>query len=179
MKTIAILGLSGVGKTTLISQFIINNPEFLHVQASSLLRNRLSKVEHDELRLQNKGKILDNQKIIVDEFLKFLKKNKEHDIIFDGHSVINTDKEIIKIPPSIFRDIGVNNIIFVSADPQRIYKQRLIDLKRTRAMQSLEAIGYTQNMAADHAKFIAKEIGVKFAIYDIDQTPEIFSDIKC
>jgi len=109
-QIIAVFGLSGVGKSTLINDFIKHSPEWTHLQAGQLIKDELKKVDHDKLRLEGNEAILKNQYLMIDAFWREIDMKQLSSIIFDGHSIIDTGTDILDIPVDIIRALRPNKL---------------------------------------------------------------------
>lgn len=160
---IAVFGISGVGKSTLIEGFIKDHPEYAHIQAGTLIRQALKNIPRDKLRIADTDTIIKNQHLLIDEFWKEIKENCYSSIIFDGHSIIDTGAVLIEIPISIIEAIKPQKIIFIQDEPQHIFLRRKADMTRQRAEKSLEQIKEEQDRAIKQARYYAETIKIPFA----------------
>jgi adenylate kinase len=156
VKVIAVFGLSGVGKSWLISRFANGNP-VAHVQASQLLREAKAALSgsvttSEELRT---GAVLDNQALLVRAFSAKI-ANATQPIIFSGHCVVDDGNQLLEIPAEVIAALSVSGLIFVQSQPTAIVERRLKDITRTRPARSVEEIEFHQNRAmsvcAEYAK---------------------------
>jgi adenylate kinase len=159
---IVVFGISGVGKSSAISNFIQGHPEWAHVQAGKLLQNKMPETAYDDLRLGTDEKILKNQNLLVSAFDEYLKTTSHSKIIFDGHSVIDSGQDFFKVPPSIIKKLYPQKIIFIFSEPEKIVKQREKDPSRSRPIYSLEKTTEFQKISLNHAKAIANELDIPF-----------------
>lgn len=171
-RRIALLGLSGVGKSTLIARLNKRMP-VLHLQASALIKAeqayRAQQPEDSEsLRL---GTVVNNQVLMIAAFRRAT-ANAQLPIVFDGHSVIDGRDGLLEIPASVFADLALDAILYMSADPHVIAGRRLADTGRDRPARDAEALAEHQRVAEDAARRIAGQIGCTFipiADGDIDR----------
>lgn len=162
MRTIAIFGVSGVGKTTLIRQFIGDGREYAHLQAGTLIKRALKTIPRDQLRVATPDQIIKNQFLLIDEFWKEIEEYKYSTVIFDGHSIVDNNQEIIKIPTNVIKGLKPQEIIFVEDEPKYIHERRTGDQSRQRADISIAEIEKHQDLAKRQAESYAHEIGIPF-----------------
>lgn len=160
IKVIAIVGISGVGKSTLIRQVQARQP-LLHLQASDLikaeqLRQRSNASSSEELRL---GPVLDNQQLLISGFFAAI-VGFAGLIVFDGHAVIFGESTATEIPSTVFGRIGCQAIIVIEAEPTTIRAQRMRDVARPRPDVTEAELARQQA----HAKDVAAKIAAEFAI---------------
>jgi adenylate kinase len=119
MFVLAIVGLSGVGKSTLISELEKALP-LRHFTASELIKSefalRRSEVAtSEELRL---GPVVGNQVLLASAFARCT-EGLEGIVVLDGHVVIDGASGLVDIPASVFGDLGVQHMLFIRAVPMR------------------------------------------------------------
>lgn len=158
IKNIAVFGVSGVGKSTLIKSFILNEPSWGHIQAGELIKSELKNTAHDKLRAVSSEVLIKNQFLIVDAFWREIDDKKLSKIIFDGHSIIDTGAETIKVPTDIIKALKPTKLVFIKADPKIILDRRLKDTSRDRPILSIQKINEQQDMALEQFKLYAKEL---------------------
>jgi len=155
-----VFGISGVGKTTLIKEFISNHPGYKHVQAGDLLGEVFKNKVRDNLRRASEDEILSNQYILVEQFKKFIHEYKEENIIFDGHSIIDSGQNIIRIPADIFEKMDPYKIIFIWGNAVDINSNRMHDPKRSRPNLDAEIIDQHQEIAYAQAKIVSTKLRI-------------------
>lgn len=164
-SVIAVFGISGVGKTTLIKRFLEAHSQFSHLQAGTLIKRALQNIPRDQLRITTPEQIIENQYSLVEEFWKDIEAHQRSSIIFDGHSIIYNDQRVIEIPVEIINALKPQKIIFVEDDPERILKRRNSDTSRKRNQNlSFIDIQRHQEIARNQAQLYASEIGIKFYV---------------
>lgn len=161
-KRIAILGLSGVGKSTLIARIREVVP-LLHLQASSLIKAEQAYRSQgpDSSEALRTGAVIDNQALMIAAFQREA-GTTDLPIIFDGHSVIDGRDGLIEIPSSVFCELGLNGIYFLAADPSVIAERRRTDIGRDRPYRDVATLQKHQEVAAEAARRIALEIGCPY-----------------
>lgn len=172
IRRVALLGLSGVGKSTLIERLNARRP-VLHLQASALIKaeqaHREQRFEDSEsLRL---GAVVDNQALMVAAFRRAA-ADAALPIVFDGHSVIDGRDGLVEIPSSVFAELEMASIFYLTADPDAIAARRLADAARERPKRTVKVLAEHQRFAHDAARRIAQEIGCPFIPVtdgDVDQ----------
>jgi adenylate kinase len=164
VRVLAVCGLSGVGKSWLISRFASANP-VVHVQASQLLREAKAAISgsvttSEELRI---GAVLDNQALLIRAFSAKI-SNAVQPIIFDGHCVVDDGSQLVEIPVEVIAALSVSGLVFVKSQPGAIVERRLKDIARTRPARTVEEIGLHQNRAmlvcVDYAKRLRLDLHV-------------------
>jgi len=177
---IAVCGLSGVGKSTLIRS-VSSRADFLHWTASDLIKAQLNKkagVENSSEQLR-KGDVKSNQTILVDGF----KDQAQHHgavIILDCHTLIDTPTGIEYISSTVFEDIGVSKFLFLWDEPREIKKRREHDVDRVRPICSAEELSDHQSLSLSFTVKIATLLQVPLTLVsDVESgAVEILSSIK-
>ena len=115
------------GKSTLIGRLNKRTP-LLHLQASALIKaEQAYRVQSpDSSESLRTGAVLDNQALMIAAFQR-ITADVEVPIVFDGHSIIDSDDGLVEIPPSVFAELSLDAIFYLSAVPHIIAKRRLAD----------------------------------------------------
>lgn len=167
-RRVALLGLSGVGKSTLIGQVAERTP-LLHLQASSLIK---AEQQHraktpDTSEALRTGPVLDNQALMIAAFDR-LTRATTLPVVFDGHSLIDGRDGLLEIPSSVFSALGLDAIGFLDADPAAIFERRCRDAGRERPARDAATLAHHQGLAEAAARRIANDIGRPFQRLDGD-----------
>ncbi len=164
LRVIALVGVSGVGKTTLLRNLELSSGT-MHLQASALIQEERLRVDDLELSAEDlrNGPVVDNQALLV---AAFCRKTKDHHglAILDGHVVIDTETGLVVIPSSVFSSIGIERIIVVQDYPHMISERRLRDLTRERPKRSEEEIAVHQARSLEAASRIALELDCPLSV---------------
>jgi len=156
---VALLGLSGVGKSTVLNSF--TSVAFQHIQASAIIKERRAKLEDEALSNDDPRKfpIDDNQQLLIEGFKDTLQPSPSLAIL-DGHSAIETKSGVVLIEPSVFAAIGVQHIVFLADHPSALAKRRDRDPSRRRPPASEQQLRALQDMALAQAAVIARELDI-------------------
>ena len=155
-----VVGVSGVGKTQMIKRFVAEHHEYIHLEASKLIKQAINAQTSEQLRLLPREKILKNQYLLLQELTRY--KQQYNRIILDGHLLISNDKEIIPIPLDIVKRIEPYKIILIEGDPNEIFLHRLNDLQKKYPKQTIIEIEKTQNFLEKITIKYCKELKVDF-----------------
>jgi adenylate kinase len=159
VKVIAVLGISGVGKSSLI-RLAASHISLLHLTASSLIKAQLAQAPTSEqLRA---GPVIDNQELMLREFARQIATPEQPLIIFDGHNLIDTATGLLEIPRAVFAELRLNAIIFIEDAPDQIHARRLADKMRERPGRSVAELGEQQSRAIEYAIGLAGGLEIPF-----------------
>ena len=164
MEVVAVFGISGVGKTTLIKSFLQKSEGWSHIQAGSLIKSIRQNTDRDKLRLSGKELILSNQKLMVAAFWQKIQFENLSKVIFDGHSIIDAGTELLAIPIEIIEALKPTKIVFVRNDPALILDRRLNDVSRDRPVITLNDINKHQDFALETANNYSATLNIPFKI---------------
>ncbi|WP_454762322.1 AAA family ATPase [Caulobacter segnis] len=153
-------GLSGVGKGWLAGQVRTVRPDVLHLEASALMRAAMG-ASGEALRTAAAGVVQDNQSRLVVAFVAARAGRLDRPVLFDGHSVIDNDHDLVEIPAAAIAALGACAIVFISGDPEVIRRRRLEDA-RTRPDRSAATLAHHQEQARAVARGFAQHTGVDF-----------------
>jgi adenylate kinase len=167
-RRVALLGLSGVGKSTLIGQVSEQTP-LLHLQASSLIKaEQLHRAQsQDTSEALRTGPVLDNQALMVAAYNR-LTKGTALPVVFDGHSVIDGRHGLVEIPSAVFEVLGLEAICILTADPAIIFERRRYDTGRERPHRDVDALAAQQAIAIVTAQRIAGDLNCPFHHFETD-----------
>jgi adenylate kinase len=170
MKTVAVVGLSGVGKSTMI-QHAAKDIALLHLQASALIKleqeYRAGPVgSSEELRL---GPVLDNQGLMLSAFARLTHEVRSL-VVFDGHTIIDGATGPISIPADVFKALSCIRMVFLWAEPELIARRRNADRLRDRPTLTPDTLRQHQELAAAAGREICQELGIPLnMINGVDQ----------
>lgn len=167
MKVVAVVGLSGVGKTRVLKELSEKIP-FLHLQASQIIKNEQvrrhgSPSTSEQLR---SGQIIDNQRLLISGF-EYQTANCDSLVVFDGHVVIDAGSSIIEIPSSIFKALKCESLVVLTDDPSDLVRRRLADRTRVRPLRSRLQIERQQTRMIEVAQRIACELSIPCCVLSI------------
>jgi adenylate kinase len=143
-KKVIIVGIPGVGKTTLVSKIVeileakqksVSVHSFGTVMLEGAKRNGVK--DRDELRKLSMEKQKNLQKMAAEKIA-----NLQDDlVIIDTHAFISTNAGFYPgLPNHVLQIIKPANFISVSARPEEIYNRRMKDSTRQRDLVSIESI---------------------------------------
>jgi adenylate kinase len=144
---LALVGLSGVGKSTLL-RAVSEHIQFQHLQASALIKAArealaAAPVATDDLR---RADINDNQMLLIEGF-KDARSPDASLVVLDGHTVVDTPSGLVKIAPEVFGALGISDFVFIAEDAEVIFQRRRADQTRNRPDRSPEELDEQQTQA--------------------------------
>ena len=158
-----IAGLSGVGKTHVITELKKYSDVIIHFSAGSLIKKRRAAMNRDQLRLLSSNEILQNQYVLIEQLTHELKSISEHSLIlFDAHMVIDTEDEVLEIPFEIFEQLNPSRFILLHDEPATILSRRATDASRTRPQRSVKQLDEQQKQSLKLAENYAHRLSVPF-----------------
>lgn len=161
-RVVTVFGLSGVGKSWLISRYAaIANAT--HIQASRLMRDARASlvgqaVTSEDLRL---GPVLDNQSLLTKAFNEIL-ATETQPIIFDGHCLVDVGEQSVEIPVDIIRQLRPSGIVLVHAPAVEIVRRRESDFSRERPSHNADALTAQQVSCVAICTSYGEQLGVDF-----------------
>lgn len=143
-KKVIVVGIPGVGKTTLVSKIVellkskqksVSVHSFGTVMFEEAQKNGIK--DRDELRKLTTEQQKNLQKIAAEK----LSRLGDDLVIIDTHAFISTNAGFYPgLPNHVLQIIKPSNFISVSARPEEIYNRRMKDTTRNRDQVSLESI---------------------------------------
>ena len=143
---IGVFGVSGVGKSWLVSEVASRIPGCLHLQGSALIKQGLAdpSVSSEELRRSGGDHIFANQRILVAMFERALSERPGSLVLFDGHLLVDTAAELIEVPQTVIGALHPALLIHVEADPWLIAARRQADPTRIRPARDFATLAMHQ-----------------------------------
>jgi len=143
-KKIIIVGIPGVGKSTLVNKIV----EILNSRQKSVSVNSFGTIMFEEAQKNGIKNRDDLRKLSMEEQQNLQKKaaqkiaKLEDDlVIIDTHTFINTNAGFYPgLPNSVLEIIKPSNFISVYARPEEIYNRRMKDTTRQRDVISIDNI---------------------------------------
>ena len=143
-KKIIIVGIPGVGKTTLVAKVVEilkqSNKTVIVQSFGTVMLEQAKKLgvkDRDDLRKLSMSKQQELQKMAAQKISQL----KENIVIVDTHAFIATKSGFYPgLPYSVLEIIAPSNFISVSARPEEIYNRRMKDNSRNRDLISIESI---------------------------------------
>lgn len=140
-KKIIMVGIPGVGKTTLLSKIVEHikgHQKSIRVISIGTLMFEVAKdnglKDRDELRKLSISKQQELQKIAAEK----IASHTEEIVIIDTHAFINSPEGYYPgLPEHVLKIIKPSNFISVSAKPEEIYSRRMTDATRNRDKNTL------------------------------------------
>jgi len=143
-KKIILVGIPGVGKTTLVAKIVeilkskqksVSVHSFGTVMFEEAQKNGIK--DRDEIRKLTMEQQKNLQKIAAER----LSRLDDDLVIIDTHAFISTNAGFYPgLPNHVLQIIKPSNFISVSARPEEIYNRRMKDTTRNRDQVSLESI---------------------------------------
>ena len=145
-KRVVVVGIPGVGKTTVISRTaeILNQrgKQTAVVVFGTMMFEEATKLginNRDEMRRQS----IEVQRQMQNLAARRIADLKDNVVIVDTHLFINTNEGYYPgLPLHLLEVIKPTNIVMVAAHPEEIVKRRRIDETRDRDIESVEDIQY-------------------------------------
>jgi adenylate kinase len=150
-KRVVVVGIPGVGKTTVISR----TAEILNqrgIQTAVVVFGTIMFEEAGKLGINNRDEMR-RQSIEVQRHMQNLAARRIADlkddiVIVDTHLFINTNEGYYPgLPLHLLEVIKPTNIVMVAADPEEIVNRRRIDETRDRDIESVENIQYQLDLS--------------------------------
>lgn len=170
-RTIAFVGISGVGKSTFLRS-AAKKIAFQHLTAGSLIcRARESVSVRDLLRLQN---LDENQRVLVAGF-QMARASTSQLVVMDGHVIVDGADGLEAISSNVFAALGADAIVHLKAEPVQILTNREGEKSRDRPRLTLSQLADHQSRSLDAASTIALSLSIPFKLLTYEQINEFCS----
>ena len=150
-KRVVVVGIPGVGKTTVISRTakILNQRG---IQTAVVVFGSIMFEEAGKLGINNRDEMR-RQSVEVQRHMQNLAARriadlKDNIVIVDTHLFINTNEGYYPgLPLRLLEVIKPTNIVMIAADPEEIVNRRRIDETRDRDIESVENVQYQLDLS--------------------------------
>jgi adenylate kinase len=143
-KKVVIVGIAGVGKTTLVSKMV----EILNAKKKSVSVHSFGTIMFEEAQkigLKDRDDLrklsVEEQKALQKKAAKKIAAFNDNVVIIDTHAFISTKEGFYPgLPYHVLDELKPANFVAVSARPEEIYNRRMKDSTRHRDIISIENI---------------------------------------
>lgn len=143
-KRIIIVGIPGVGKTTVVSKVV----ELLKTKNIKVSVSIFGTVMFDEAKkkgVQNRDDLrklsVKEQKELQSTAARAISSIADDVVIVDTHAFISTNEGFYPgLPHNVLEILNPDSFIMITARPEEIYNRRMTDTTRTRDIVSIDAI---------------------------------------
>jgi adenylate kinase len=143
-KKVVIVGIAGVGKTTLVSKMV----EILNAKKKSVSVHSFGTIMFEEAQkigLKDRDDLrklsVDEQKALQKKAAKKIAAFNDNVVIIDTHAFISTKEGFYPgLPYHVLDELKPANFVAVSARPEEIYNRRMKESTRHRDIISIENI---------------------------------------
>ena len=158
--TILVCGVSGVGKTALLTRVGDQMPQALVWRASELIGEARRTLDPEALRAMSAEEIQHSQDLLVHGICVRRASHPDRLVLLDAHSVIDSDAGLIDVPVEVIARLHPSGIIHVSDDVAGIVKRRQADVTRVRPLRSVSELEAYQRRSLAACKRYEIELGI-------------------
>jgi adenylate kinase len=155
---IAVFGISGVGKTSIIREYLSEDRSAVHLNAGELLGSSRRNLAHGVA--SSMESIIESQWSIVEKFTSVKNETGRGIILFDAHSVIDRNGITVPVPVDVIAALGLDGILLVLAKEEEILKRRAKDASKWRPIYPIGKIIHLQRSAVEACQFYATALSV-------------------
>lgn len=155
---VAILGLSGSGKSHLARSIAKARPEFLRLSAGSLLRSFLH-TTGEKLRTADGADVLENQSRLADALADARSGQMDRPVLLEAHSFIDNDRELVDVPVEVIASLGLAGILLIDVPAADVAARRTKDIRK-RPRRTLAELKCQRDKAKQMAQDYASELNI-------------------
>lgn len=155
---IAILGLSGSGKSYLARIIARSRPDMLRIQAGALLR-RTFHTTGEKLRTAQSDDVRENQFELANALLNERDGQFGRPVLLEAHAFIDNDRELVDVPMAVMASLDLAGIILVDAPATTVLKRRTVDT-RVRPRRSLVKLRQQRRRLRELAELYASTLDI-------------------
>ncbi|WP_179041993.1 ATP-binding protein [Sphingobium lactosutens] len=155
---IAILGLSGSGKSYLGRSIVRARPEYLRLSAGGLLRRSL-RTTGEKLRTAKSDDVRENQTELAGALAEARAGQWKRPVLLEAHSFIDNDRELVDVPAEVMASLELAGIILVDVPAEQIAARRSTDTRK-RPQRSLAELKHQCARSKSLANGYAFDLGI-------------------
>ena len=167
-KRVVIVGVPGVGKTTVMKRFMDRLKERgvkveVVVYGTVMLEEaeKYGITDRDELRKMG----LEEMKEVQLKAARRIGEMESEMLIIDTHLIIRTKEGYLPgLPSKVLKELNPTNLVLITASPEEIKERRESDKSRRRDMISLEEIKEEIDLSMNYLSAVSNEAGIPVMI---------------
>lgn len=161
---IAILGLSGSGKSHLAKSIMRARPNILRMTAGSLLKQAFH-TTGEKLRTAQSDRVRDNQFELASALASERAGQLERPVLLEAHAFIDNDRELVDVPTDVMASLGLAAIILVDAPATAVLGRRSLDT-RMRPRRNLTELRMQRRRLRELGERYTSALGIPLLIID-------------
>jgi len=159
-RLVCVFGVSGVGKSTLLHDFVASYPNWMHIIAGDVL-SAITSRSSEVLRTSEKDDIQGNQRLLVQRILEICARHRDKGVLLDAHCVIDSGRDLIKVPVSAIKDLDPDLLVCVWDEPASIQVRRSAATDRVRPERTVVQLEGYQKMVMETCEEYGQDLGVE------------------
>jgi adenylate kinase len=175
-KVVCAFGVSGVGKSTMLRNYVASHKHWLHIVASEVLSD-VTQQTSETLRMAGKDRIQLNQQLAVKRIAAIRAEHGECNVLLDAHSVIDNGEELIRVPASAIKELQPNLLLLIWDDPSKIKGRRENATDRPRPERTISQIDDYQKAVHETCESYQRLLGVRLILVKAGDTESFSSAI--
>jgi adenylate kinase len=162
-RVICVFGVSGVGKSTMLRNYIAFHKHWLQIVVSEVL-SEVTQQTAESLRKLSSERVQLNQHLAVTRIAAIRAQHTECNVLLDAHCVIDNGVELIRVPVSTVRDLQPDLLVHIWDEPLTIKERRENATDRTRPVRTIREIDEYQRAVRETCECYQELLGVKLAL---------------
>ena len=168
-KVVLICGVAGVGKTSLIRDFIARHQWATTLSAGSIIAEARQTSDPEVLRTLPSDELERNQRLLIEGFARILPTIDASLLLLDAHTVVDGANGLYLVPVHVFVKLQLDGIIHVEAPTSEIYERRRLDTQRKRPNRTASELEEYQRSSMERAFQVGSELKVWVERVNSDQ----------
>lgn len=163
---IIVFGIAGVGKTTACKQYVSRHPDYVHLIASTLIREATG-MSLAQLRAASAEQLMANQSILHDAVEQKLSEIRVSNFILDGQCVLDNGKALVVLDTADIAPFRPSGLLLLEAPPREIERRRLGD-SRVRPLRTESEIKEQLLLNREAVRSYAEGLGIPFVVAEAE-----------
>lgn len=158
LKVVLVCGVAGVGKTSLIRDFVAGRPWAVTLSAGTIIAEARRISDPERLRTLPSNELERSQQLLVEGFSRILPTVAASLLLLDAHTVIDGNDGLYCVPFDVFERLKLDGVIHVEAQSAVIWERRRLDTQRVRPQRSVSDLAEYQRLSAERACQISSRL---------------------
>lgn len=159
-RLVCVFGVSGVGKSTLLRDYVASHPNWMHINAGDVL-SAITSRSSEVLRTSEKEDIQGNQRVLVERILEICARHRDKSVLLDAHCVVDSGRDLIKVPVSAIEDLDPDLLVCVWDEPASIQVRRSAATDRVRPERTVAQLNGYQKMVMETCEEYRQDLGIE------------------
>jgi adenylate kinase len=159
-RLVCVFGVSGVGKSTMLRDYVASHPGWMHLIAGDVL-SAMMRQDSEALRTSGTEDIQANQRLLVERILEICARHPDKRVLLDAHCVIDNGAGFVKVPVAAIEDLPPDLLVCVWDEAARIQVRRACATDRIRPERTVAQLDNYQKTVVETCEEYGEELDIE------------------